>query len=178
MAKPLAAQLNETAYEPKLSVVPAVPSALPRLGEGLSKKQIADAADEAVTEVMERGNVFAVAEALAVMEEFVKSVRRDERYVQFLRDELAKHQGRLLTGSGARIESCEAGVSYDYSGNVEWCALEAERYEIERRKKTVEEKLRLLAPGRVAVDPDTGEVLEGPQKTSKSTYRITLAHGK
>ena len=150
-------------------------STLPSIQEGLSKKQIGQMADDAVSNVLEEGNVFGVAEALAAMEEFVKLVRKDERYVQFLRDELTKHHGRLVTASGAKIEICEAGVSYDYSSNAEWCALEAERYEIERRKKAIEEKLRLLAPGRVAVDPDTGEMLEGPLKTSKSTYRITLA---
>ena len=148
---------------------------LPSIREGLSKKQIFEMADQSVATVLEEGNVFGVAEALAAMEEFVKSVRKDERYIQFLRDELAKHQGRLTTASGARIELCEAGVFYDYSANAEWRELEAARYEIERQKKAVEEKLRLLAPGRVAVDPETGEMLEGPQKTSKSTYRITLA---
>ena len=151
------------------------PDTLPSIREGLSKKQIADMADESVGRVLEDGNVFEVAEALAAMEEFVKTVRKDERYVQYLRDELAKHHGRLVTASGAKIEVCEAGVAYDYSANAEWRELEAARYEIERRKKAVEEKLRLLAPGRVAVDPETGEMLEGPQKTSKSTYRITLA---
>lgn len=151
------------------------PNTLPAIGEGLTKQQIADLADEIVGQVLEEGNVFQVAEALAAMEEFVKTVRKDERYVQFLRDELVKYHGRLITASGAKIETCEAGVSYDYSGNAEWRELEAERFEIERRKKALEEKLRLLAPGRVAVDPETGEVLEGPQKTSKSTYRITLA---
>jgi hypothetical protein len=150
------------------------PNTLPSIGEGLSKKQIADLADESVGRVLEEGNVFQVAEALAAMEEFAKTVRKDERFVHFLRDELAKHHGRLVTVSGARIELCEAGVTYDYSDNAEWRELEAERYEIERRKKALEEKLRLLAPGRVAVDPETGEMLEGPQKTSKSTYRITL----
>jgi hypothetical protein len=151
------------------------PNTLPSIREGLTKKQIADMADDMVENVMEDGNVFQVAEALAAMEEFVKTVRKDERYVQFLRDELAKHHGRLTTTSGAKIEMCEAGVSYDYSGNAEWQELEAARFEIERRKKALEEKLRLLAPGRVAVDPETGEMLEGPQKHSKSTYRITLA---
>ena len=151
------------------------PNTLPLIGEGLSKKQITNMAEESVEHVLEEGNVFQVAEALAAMEEFVKTVRKDERYVQFLRDELAKHHGRLVTASGAKIESCEAGVSYDYSGNAEWREIEAERYEIERRRKALEEKLRLLAPGRVAVDPETGEMLEGPQKSSKSTYRITLA---
>jgi hypothetical protein len=153
----------------------AQPSTLPSIQEGLSKKQIGQMADDAVGTVLEEGNVFGIAEALAAMEEFVKTVRRDERYIQFLRDELAKHHGRLVTASGAKIELCEAGVFYDYSSNAEWRALEAERFEIERQKKAVEEKLRLLAPGRVAVDPDTGEMLEGPLKTSKSTYRITLA---
>lgn len=153
----------------------AQPDTLPTIREGLKKKEIAELADNSVDQLLEDGNVFQVAEALAAMEEFVKSVRKDERYIQFLRDELAKHHGRLITASGARIEMCEAGVSYDYSGNAEWRELEAERFEIERRKKALEEKLRLLAPGRVAVDPETGEMLEGPQKSSKSTYRLTLA---
>jgi hypothetical protein len=153
----------------------AQPNVLPSITEGLSKKQIANLADESVGHVLEEGNVFQVAEALAAMEEFVKTVRKDERYIQYLRDELAKHHGRLITASGAKIEACEAGVSYDYSSNAEWRELEAERFEIERRKRALEEKLRILAPGRVAVDPDTGEMLEGPLKTSKSTYRITLA---
>jgi hypothetical protein len=153
----------------------AQPNVLPSIREGLSKKQIADLADESVGHVLEEGNVFQVAEALAAMEEFVKTVRKDERYIQFLRDELTKHHGRLVTASGAKIEMCEAGVSYNYSSNAEWRQLEAERFEIERRKRALEEKLRILAPGRVAVDPETGEMLEGPLKTSKSTYRITLA---
>lgn len=153
----------------------AQPDTLPTIREGLKKKEIAELADNSVDQLLEDGNVFQVAEALAAMEEFVKSVRKDERYIQFLRDELAKHHGRLITASGARIEMCEAGVSYDYSGNAEWRELEAERFEIERRKKALEEKLRLLAPGHVAVDPETGEMLEGPQKSSKSTYRLTLA---
>ncbi|HZH63736.1 MAG TPA: hypothetical protein VEY10_02515 [Flavisolibacter sp.] len=158
-----------------LRIVSTQPSALPQLNEGLSKTQIADMADAAVSNLLEDGTVFGVAEALATMEEFVKTVRRDERYIQFLRDELAKYHGRLITSSGAKIEMCEAGVTYDYSGNAEWRQLEAERFEIERRKKTLEEKLRIIAPGRVSVDPETGEVLEGAQKTSKSTYRITLS---
>lgn len=167
--------VEATAFTSPLWSVRPQASSLPYLREGIRKTQIADLADVTVLNLLDDGNVFGVAEALAVMEEFVKTVRRDERYVQFLRDELAKYHGQIFTHSGAKLESCEAGVSYDYSANTEWCALEAERYEIERRKKALEEKLRLIAPGRTVVDPDTGEVLEGPLKTSKSTYRITLA---
>ena len=148
---------------------------LPFISEGLSKKQIADLAEQSVSNVLEEGNVFQVAEALAAMEEFVKNVRKDERFVEFLRDELTKHRGRLTTNSGARIETCEAGVTYNYSGNGEWRELDEHIKMLTDQRKAVEEKLRKLAPGRMAVDPETGEVLEGPLKTSKSTYRITLS---
>lgn len=149
-------------------------SGLPSIKEGLSKREIADLADRSVNTVLEEGNVFQVAEALAAMEEFVKNVRKDERFVQFLRDELAKHHGRLITTSGAKVEMCEAGVSYDYSNSAEWCELDEQIRLLTEQKKALEEKLRTVAPGRMAVDPETGEVIEGPMKSSKSTYRITL----
>jgi hypothetical protein len=148
---------------------------LPSIKDGLSKRDIAGLADKSVNNVLEEGNVFQVAEALAAMEEFVKNVRKDERFVQFLRDELAKHHGRLVTTSGAKIEICEAGVSYDYSNNGEWRELDEKIKSLTEQRKAVEEKLRILAPGRMAVDPETGEVIEGPMKSSKSTYRITLS---
>jgi hypothetical protein len=140
----------------------------------LGKKQIAAMAKQSVSDVLEQGNVFQVAEALAAMEEFVKNVRKDERFVGFLREELNKHRGRLTTNSGARVETCEAGVVYDYSSNGEWRELDRQIRILTEQRRAVEERLRTLAPGRMAVDPETGEVLEGPAKTSKSTYRITL----
>jgi len=148
---------------------------LPSIREGLSKKQIAELADQSVGNVLEEGNIFHVAEALAAMEEFVKNVRKDERFVEFLREELVKNRGRLITNSGARIEVCEAGVSYDYSANGEWRELDEQIKIVCEQRKAVEEKLKKVAPGRIAVDPETGEVIEGPIKTSKSTYRITLS---
>ncbi|HEU4470313.1 MAG TPA: hypothetical protein VFR58_04460 [Flavisolibacter sp.] len=148
---------------------------LPPIQAGLNKKQVTILAGQSVDHVLENGNVFSIAEALAAMDEFVKCVRKDERYVQFLRDELAKHHGRLTTASGARIESCEAGVSYDYSHSAEWRELEEQIKMLSEQKKAVEEKLRSIAPGRMAVDPETGEVIEGAFKSSRSTYRITLA---
>lgn len=150
-------------------------SSLPSIKEGLTKKQIAELAIQSVENVLEEGNVFEVAEALAAMEEFTKAVRKSERYIEFLREELVKHNGRLITTSGAKIEMCEAGVSYDYSHSAEWREIEEQIKFLQDKKKEVEEKLRKVAPGRMAVDPETGEVIEGAFKTSKSTYRITLA---
>jgi len=148
---------------------------LPSIQEGLTKKQIRDLADSSVEHVLENGNVFQVAEALAAMDEFVKTMRKDERYIHFLRDELVKHHGRLVTHSGTKIEMCEAGVNYDYSSSAEWNELEAEIKALQEKKKGLEERLRSIAPGRIGVDHETGEVIEGAFKSSRSTYRITLA---
>lgn len=141
----------------------------------MSKMQIASLAQSSVDKVMEEGNVFQVAEALAAMEDFTKQVRHDERFIQLLREELVKYNGRMISPSGAKIESCEAGVHYDYSGNPEWRALDEEIRLLMQRKKLLEEKLRSIRPGRMIVDQETGEVTEGAGKTSRSTYRITLA---
>ena len=145
------------------------------LAKGYSKQQIAALANQWVGNILEEGQVFPVAEALASMDEFVKQVRKDERFVQYLRDELAKHQGRLTTASGARIESCEAGVCYDYSSNAEWRELDQAIRQLTEQKKLLEEKLRSITPGKMVADPETGEVFEGAIKSSKSTYRVTLS---
>jgi hypothetical protein len=142
---------------------------------GLTKKQIAQMAELTVEMVVEEGSVFKVAEALAAMDEFVKTIRKDDRFIDLIRDELLKHHGRMKTASGARIEMYEAGVHYDYSENPEWRELDNEMRILSERKKAVEENLRKLAPGKMIVDPETGEVTEGALKSSRSTYRITLA---
>ncbi|HEY0059038.1 MAG TPA: hypothetical protein VGB56_07870 [Flavisolibacter sp.] len=147
---------------------------LPSISDGLDKRQIAELADHSVERVLQGGDVFRVAEALAAMEEFIKGIRKDERYVQFMRDELAKHGGRLVTQSGAKIEMCEAGVQYDYSQDASWREVTQQIEALTAEKKKIEENLRKIAPGRIAVDHETGEVFEGALKRSKSTYRITL----
>jgi uncharacterized protein YtpQ (UPF0354 family) len=150
-------------------------SPIPSIKDGLSKSQIVALAKNSVDNVLEEGHVFQVAEAIAAMEEFVKQVRKDERFVDMLREELVKHHGRLITNSGARLETCEAGVTYDYSADSTWRMIDEEMKQLNDLRKKREEYLRQLAPGKMAVDPETGEVLEGPLKSSKSTYRITLA---
>lgn len=148
---------------------------LPSIRDGLTKRQVAELAEQSVQNALEEANIFQVAEALAAMDEFVKTIRKDERYIQFLRDELIHHHGKLITGSGAKIELCEAAVTYDYTNNAEWRILDQQIQILTDQRKKVEEKLRRIAQGKVVVDTETGEVIEGPMKTSKSTYRITLA---
>lgn len=148
---------------------------LPAIRAGLTKTQIAHLAKQTIDNILEDPtNIFQVAEAIAAMEEFAKQVRKNEQYVEILRDELIKNNGKASTASGAKLEICEAGVNYDYSPDAGWCALDQEIQELIERRKELEEKLRRIAPGKMWVDDETAEVFEGPLKISKSTYRITL----
>src|SRR6476469_7267142 len=142
---------------------------------GLSKKQVQSLVNPYVENQLEGGNVAQVAEVLAVMEDFVKGIRKDERFVDLMRDELLKNGGSMKTTSGAKIEACEASTTYDYSENGSWCFLNEKLAQLNEQKKELEGKLRLITGGKEVVDEETGEVFIGPLKTSKSTYRITLA---
>lgn len=124
---------------------------------------------------MESESALPVAEAIAAMEEFAKQVRKDERFVDMLRDEIIMHNGRLHTPSGAKLEVTEAAVQYDYAQDGGWRALTEEINALMETRRQLEAKLRTIAPGKMWVDHETGEVLEGPQKSSRSTYRITLS---
>lgn len=148
---------------------------LPSIREGLGKKQIATLAAQTVDHVLESETALPVAEAIAAMEEFAKQVRKDERFVDMLRDEIILHNGKLQTPSGAKVEVTEAAVQYDYAQDTSWRALTEEINTLLEMRKALEAKLRSIAPGKMWVDHETGEVLEGPSKVSRSTYRITLS---
>lgn len=151
------------------------PDALPVLTGGMNKQQITELARQSVENVLEHGRVEQVAEALAVMDEFVKQVRRDDRFIDLVRDELVKYNGTMRTVSGARIELCEAGVTYDYADEPAWRELDAGIRALTEQKKKLEEKLRGIGAGKMVVDHETGEVITGALRSSKSTYRITLS---
>ena len=151
------------------------PNTLPQIREGLSKRQVAQLVENSVEEILEEGGAERVAEALAVMDEFIKGVRKDERFIDTLRDELMKHHGLIKTNSGARIELCEAGVTYDYSANGSWRHIDEQIKALTEQKKELEEKLKSIPAGKEMVDPETGEILTGAFKSSKSTYKITLS---
>jgi hypothetical protein len=148
---------------------------LPAIRAGLTKRQIAAMAGQTVDQVLESESALPIAEGIAAMEEFAKQVRKDERFVDLLRDEIIRNNGKVQTQSGAKLEVTEAAVQYDYAQDASWRALTEEIEQLVELRKSLECKLRSIAPGKMWVDHETGEVLEGPAKASKSTYRITLS---
>jgi hypothetical protein len=146
------------------------------LREGLTKADIARMATNAVDGVLEKGNVLQIAEVLSGMEAFIKAVKADPRFPEYVREELAKHpKGKYESASGAKIELKETGTSYDYSHNPQWVELNSQEAAIAEKRKALEERLKKIPAGTVLVDEESGETLCGPAKSSKSSYAVTLA---
>lgn len=145
------------------------------IGEGFSKRDIQLLALMAVETVLEKGNPTVVAEQMAVMENYIKAVKGDRRFTDYVREELAKNGGKIISASGAKMEACEGGISYDYSANPAWVELEQTIATLEVQKKQLETRLRAIPQGRLLIDEESGETLIGPARKSTSTYKVTLA---
>jgi hypothetical protein len=141
---------------------------------GNTKKEIENLALLVIEETLEKGTPIELAEKIAATENLIKVIKDNQRFTDYVKEELAKSCGKVTTESGARIEEMEAGVKYDYSANTEWVELMLEENAIAKKRKALEERLKAIPAGKLLVDEETGETLIGPAKSSKTTYKVTL----
>lgn len=156
-------------------------SALQQFEKGLTKIDIKEMATTAVETCLQKGNPLQVAEALSGMELFIKEVKDDPCYKNYVREEIGKYPKGFTSKSGAKLECAETGTKYDFSK----CAdpelerleqlLEVDKMLLDQRKdflKTVPES------GMDTITAD-GEVVKvfRPSKSSTSSYKVTLSRG-
>ncbi len=146
---------------------------------GLKKSQISGLAQIAVEAVLETGNVLDVAESLSAMEDFIKSIKADKRFTDYVRDEAAKF-GKLFTSqSGAKIELAEVGSKYDFSLCNDPELQESENHLIfyEKEVKDRKEFLKTIPSAGLDIITKDGEPIKiyPPSKTSTSSYKVTLS---
>lgn len=147
--------------------------------KGLTKTEIKSMASTAVESVLEQGNALQVGEALSAMESFIKEVKADKRFTEYIREEAAKHPKGFVSNSGAKIECIEAGAKYDYSecGDIDYERMDAEMKGLKERISKREKFLQTIPiEGITQVNESTGEVYKifPPSKSSTSTYKVTL----
>lgn len=141
----------------------------------LSKSAIAQKANEAIEHILEVGNYSHVAQMLSAMEKFVDSVKKDERFVNAIREDLERNNKSFVLPTGTKIELAEVGVKYDYSSDPMWSELEAQIKPIRDKQKEREEYLKKIPAGKMLMNEE-GEVLAvGPAKSSTSSFKVSLA---
>jgi hypothetical protein len=153
---------------------------LPVISAGYTKTQLKIAADNVVNDIIENGNALPAAEALSAMESFVKEVKGNKQYIDFVRDEIAKHGKAANTGFGTKIELAEVGTKYDFSKCEDpklvdlQSMIEALNADLESRKDFLK---TVPLSGLLVTDESTGETYKvyPPNKTSTSSYKVTIA---
>jgi hypothetical protein len=151
---------------------------LPVLTTGLTKTQIKVIAQSSVNELMNNGRILEAAEALTVMENFIKEVRSSKDFTEYVREEVGKNGKDITNPSGAKIELAETGTKYDYSGCNDSALIEVESNLVEIETLISDRKAWLKtipAEGMEVVIGDEIVRVYPPTKTSTSSYKITLS---
>lgn len=151
---------------------------LPTLTNGISKSQLKIMADMSLQEIFENGKIIEAAEALSVMENFIKELRGNKQFTDYVRDEISKN-GKQLETNSAKIELAETGVKYNFDncGDVIFEQLSQQLESIEADLKDRKEFLKTVpVSGLSIMNEQTGELttIYPPSKSSTSTYKITL----
>jgi len=151
---------------------------LPVLTSGLTKTQIKVIAQSSINELMSNGRILEAAEALTVMENFIKEVRSSKDFTEYVREEVGKNGKDITNPSGAKIELAETGTKYDYSGCNDSALIEVESNLVEIESLISDRKAWLKtipAEGMEVVIGDEIVRVYPPTKTSTSSYKITLS---
>jgi hypothetical protein len=151
---------------------------LPTLTNGISKSQLKIMADMSLKEIFDNGRAIEAAEALSVMENFIKELRSNKQFSDYVRDEIAKN-GKQIETQSAKLELAETGVKYNFDncGDVIYEQLSQQLESVEADLKDRKEFLKTVPlSGLSVINEQTGEVstIYPPSKQSTSTYKITL----
>lgn len=107
----------------------------------------------------------------------VEELKKDDDIKDFVLTELAKY-GPETTFGDCILQQIEAGVKYDYS-----VCNDSTIEELHRQQKVIMEKIKerekmlKTMPASGLADPETGEIIYPPVKTSKTTIKTTFKHG-
>jgi hypothetical protein len=151
---------------------------LPTLSTGLTKTQIKVIAQSSIHELLNNGRILEAAEALTVMENFIKEVRSSKEFTDYVREEVSKNGKDITNPSGAKIELAETGTKYDFSQCHDpiLVQLEAKLETVEAMIKERKDMLKSVSSSGmdILIDDELVKVFP-PSKTSTSSYKITLS---
>ena len=111
---------------------------------------------------------------LKCMEEIVNTIKSDAEYKSLTLDEASKH-GKKFSAYNGEFEIKEMGVKYDYSvcNDDTYLSMVAEFAALEEKINAREKFLKNIPESGVA-DPENGNMIYPPAKTSTTTLTVKL----
>lgn len=152
---------------------------LPTITHEINKTTLKKMASSTLEELMENGRIIEAADMIAKMEYFIKELKNNPEYVDYLRYEIAKYGGGHTTPSGTRIELAEVGTKYEYV----FCEddilndMTIQREALDERIKERQEFLKRLPSEGIDIVNHYGEVkrIYPPSKSSTSSIKCTIS---
>ena len=152
---------------------------LPTITHEVNKTTLKRMASSTLDELMENGRIIEAADMIAKMEFFIKELKNNHEYIDYLRYEVSKYGGGHTTPSGTRIELAEVGTKYDYV----FCEddilndMTIQREALDERIKERQEFLKRLPVEGIDVITSDGEVkrIYPPSKSSTSSVKCTIS---
>ena len=142
-----------------LSTLPSTKEELYKFSRMLKDEIIAD--DKETLQILGK---------LKIIEKVVKDILEDKEVkARFLRDRQAYSDKEIVKFNGIDFSVRETGVKYDYnaSGDVKWMDLDAKIKDLTEARKEREKLLQNLPPEGM-VDPDNGNFITRPPKSSET----------
>ena len=148
-----------------LSTLPSTKEELYKFSRMLKDEIIAD--DKETLQILGK---------LKIIEKVVKDILEDKEVkARFLRDRQAYSDKEIVKFNGIDFSVRETGVKYDYnaSGDVKWMDLDAKIKDLTEARKEREKLLQNLPPEGM-VDPDNGNFITRPPKSSETMVIVKI----
>jgi len=87
---------------------------LPQIQKDYNKTELTRIADNCVNELIDNGRILETHEFITKMEFFIKRLKDNPEYYNYLSYEVAKYGSAHTTSTGTKLELAEVGVKYDY----------------------------------------------------------------
>lgn len=151
---------------------------LPQITNELTKTQIKIIADNLVYDLLESGDIIKTADTISKLEFFIKELKSNDKYIDYLRHEVSKYGPSHITSTGTKIELAEVGVRYDYSqcGDLVIFQIMHQIADLENKLKDRQNFLKSLPISGIETVDENGEVLTlyPPSKSSTSSVKLTI----
>lgn len=151
---------------------------LPTLTKEYTKTDIKKLASNCANELTENGRIIEVAEMISKMEFFIKELKANPDYIEFLQYEVAKFGKNYTTSTGTKIELAEVGTKYDYTfcEDDEYNELIVKQMGIEEQIKERQKFLKSIPIDGIEIVDSDGVLkrIYPPSKHSTSSVKVTI----
>ena len=155
--------------ETALSTISVLPS---------GKQQVATFTQKLKNEILASDrNPLPILVQLKYIEKVITETLKDEEIkYHFLKEFLLYDKEKIVTVNGAKLSESETGVKYDFnaSGDVVWMDLDKQIKDLTEKRKERETFLKGIPYDEGFVDPEHGNFITRPPKTSDTMVKVAL----